>query len=76
MSKKYYSQEELNRALDLLEQGYSYQEVLKEIQHLNKSILAREMRKRKNYKAISHIEEYRKSLEEDNCRIFNKSQND
>ncbi|WP_040211007.1 hypothetical protein [Clostridium polynesiense] len=59
--KKRYKQEELNRALDMLEEGYTYSEVLKEIQ-LNKSILAREMRKRKNVKARKNIEDYRISL--------------
>lgn len=65
MGKKY-SKEELNRALDLVEQGNSFQEVVNEIPHLNKSIIAREVRKRKNLKANSHIEEYIKSLEDEN----------
>lgn len=56
MGKKY-SKEELNRALDLVEQGNSFQDVVNKIPHLNKSIIAREMRKRKNFKANSHIEE-------------------
>jgi len=61
-----YSKEELNRALDLVEQGNSFQKIVNEIPHLNKSIIAREVRKRKNLKAKSHIEEYIKSLEDEN----------
>lgn len=61
-----YSKEELNRALDLVEQGSSFQMVVDEFPHLNKSIIAREMRKRKNLKADANIEVYRKFLEQDN----------
>lgn len=56
-----YKKVELEKALDLVEQGYSFSEVL-EIIPLNKSILAREMRKRKNLKAKNKIEEYQQSL--------------
>lgn len=70
MSKKY-TQAELKNALDLIEQGYSFSEVSEETQ-LNKSILAREMRKRKNLKAKNHIEEYRKSLEKENDKTFDE----
>lgn len=56
MDKKY-KKEDLERALDLVEQGYSFSEALKVIP-LNKSILAREMRKRKNLKAEKNIAQY------------------
>ncbi len=68
MDRKY-KREEVDKALDLVEQGYSFSEVLEMIP-LNKSILAREMRKRKNLKARKHIDEYRKSLEEENYKTF------
>lgn len=45
-----YTRAELNRSLDPIEEGDSFSTVEKIIQ-LNKSILAREMRKRKNTKA-------------------------
>jgi len=49
-SKKKYKKEELNLSLDLVESGWSYSEVSKDT-NLNKSIVAREMRKRGNLKA-------------------------
>jgi len=57
---KKYTQKELKRALDMVEEGYSFSEAAKE-NNLNKSIVAREMRKRKNDKAGQHIEEYRRN---------------
>ncbi len=56
-----YEKEDLEKALDLVEEGYSFSEVSQSIP-LNKSILAREMRKRKNLKAKKRIEQYRQSL--------------
>lgn len=47
--KRRYTQIELKRALDMVEEGYSFTEAA-EINNLNKSIVAREMRKRKNEK--------------------------
>lgn len=70
-SKKKYTKSELSRALDLIEEGYSHSEVSKDMQ-INKSILAREMRKRKNEKGGRHIEEYRKYLVEEDTRTFNE----
>jgi hypothetical protein len=52
--KSKYTPEELKKALDLIEEGYSFSEASTET-NLNKSILAREMRKRKNEKARQHI---------------------
>lgn len=57
--KRKYIQAELKRALDMVEEGYSFTEAAK-INNLNKSIVAREMRKRKNEKAKQHIDEYRR----------------
>ncbi|WP_346890143.1 hypothetical protein [Clostridium sp. UBA1056] len=48
--KRRYTQIELKRALDMVEEGYSFTEAA-EINNLNKSIVTREMRKRKNEKA-------------------------
>jgi len=62
--KKRYTQVELKRALDMVEDGYSFTEAA-EINNLNKSIVAREMRKRKNEKAQQHIDEYRRKWESD-----------
>lgn len=56
-----YTHIELKKALDLIEEGYSFSEV-SIATNLNKNILAREIRKRKNEKARQHIEEYRKNL--------------
>jgi hypothetical protein len=55
--KSKYTQIELKKALDLIEEGYSFSEVSTET-NINKSILAREMRKRKNEKARQHIKEF------------------
>lgn len=53
-SKKKYKKEELNLSLDLVESGWSYSEVSKDTK-LNKSIIAREMRKRLNLKSEDGI---------------------
>ena len=58
-----YTTEELKKALDLIEEGYSFSEASAETD-LNKSILAREMRKRKNEKARQHIEDNYKNQKE------------
>ncbi|MCT4542898.1 MAG: hypothetical protein N4A63_05110 [Vallitalea sp.] len=55
--KSKYTQIELKKALDLIEEGYSFSEASTET-NINKSILAREMRKRKNEKARQHIKEF------------------
>ena len=49
-----YTQAELTAALNLIEYGESFSTARK-ITHINKSILAREMRKRKNTKARAII---------------------
>lgn len=69
MNRKY-EKEDLEKALDLVEEGYSFSEVSESIP-LNKSILAREMRKRKNLKAKKRIEQYRQSLI-DGSQKYNK----
>lgn len=56
-----YTHEELKKALDLVEEGYSFSEASTET-NLNKSIIAREMRKRKNEKARKQVKEYRENL--------------
>ncbi len=55
-SKKKYKKEDLNLALDLVESSWSHSEVSKDT-NLNKSIVAREMRKRGNLKAKDQIEQ-------------------
>jgi len=59
--KSKYTPIELKKALDLIEEGYSMSEASTET-NLNKSILAREMRKRKNQKGRQHIKEFRENL--------------
>ena len=54
-SKNKYNKNELDLALDLLENGYSHCKVTKDT-NLNKSIVTREMRKRKNLKTKKTIE--------------------
>lgn len=58
-----YTKEQLNVALDLIEEGASFSEVERETQ-INKSILAREMRKRKNSKTRVNIDRYLKEVEQ------------
>jgi hypothetical protein len=62
--KRKYTQVELKRALDMIEEGYSFIEAA-EINNLNKSIVAREIRKRKNEKAKQHIDDYRRKFQDD-----------
>lgn len=57
--KEKYTLNDLNSALDMIEDGYSMSEAEKEFD-INKSILAREMRKRKNEKGRKHIRDYNK----------------
>lgn len=52
--KNMYTYDELNKALDLIEEGVSFSEVERET-NINRSILAREIRKRKNVKARESI---------------------
>jgi hypothetical protein len=68
-SKAKYNEKNLKKALDLVEKGHSYAEVL-EVAPLNKSIVAREMRKRKNDKADQAHKEYNKKYTDDNVRIY------
>lgn len=49
--KSRYTYEELEKALNLIEKGYSMSEAIVNTS-LNKSIVAREIRKRKNQKAL------------------------
>jgi hypothetical protein len=49
--KSRYTDKELQKALDLIEKGYTMSEVIVD-SNLNKSIVAREIRKRKNKKAL------------------------
>ncbi|HEX3022678.1 MAG TPA: hypothetical protein VHQ24_01930 [Lachnospiraceae bacterium] len=67
--KEKYSEQDLKNALDLVEKGHSHAEVL-EVSQLNKSIVAREMRKRKNDKADQARKEYSKKYTDDNIRIY------
>lgn len=69
--KKMYTKSELKRALDLIEEGYSFSEVSREM-GMNKSILAREMRKQKNEKANKNIERDNKRIKQENLEIYNK----
>lgn len=59
-----YTNAELKRALDMVEEGYSFSEAVM-ANNLNKSIVAREMRKRKNEKAGQHIDDYRRKFQND-----------
>ncbi|MBE6058962.1 MAG: hypothetical protein E7215_02125 [Clostridium sulfidigenes] len=59
-----YTDAELKRALDMVEEGLSFSEAAR-ANNLNKSIVAREIRKRKNEKAEQHIDEYRRKLQND-----------
>ena len=55
----------------MIEDGYSHSETLTDIT-LNKSILAREMRKRKNAKGRLAGEEYNKLFLEETIKLFDK----
>lgn len=67
--KKKYSIEELEKALSMVEDGYSYSDVC-EGTSLNKSIIAREMRKRGNEKAQRNIDESNKKTYEAFLEIY------
>jgi len=72
-----YTDAELKRALDMVEEGYSFSEAAM-ANNLNKSIVAREMRKRKNEKAGQHIDDYRRKFQNDinNTKIEKEIKND
>ncbi|WP_346937593.1 hypothetical protein [Clostridium sp.] len=72
-----YTDAELKRALDMVEEGFSFLEAAM-ANNLNKSIVAREMRKRKNEKGRQHIDEYRRKLQNDinNTKIEKEIKND
>lgn len=69
---KRYRKSELKRALDLIEEGYSFSEVAREM-GMNKSIIAREMRKRKNEKANLNIVRDTKRITEENLLTYEKN---
>ncbi len=64
-----YSKEELEKALTLVENGHSYAAVC-EGTSLNKSIIAREMRKRGNKKAQKNIDASNKRAFEEFLKIY------
>ncbi len=66
---KRYTHAELERALDLVEQGYSHAEVC-EGTNLNKSIIAREMRKRCNEKCQKAIDAENERINKENIETF------
>jgi len=68
---KRYSEAQLRKALDMIEEGHSHSDVLTDMP-LNKSILAREMRKRKNLKGTQAAEEYNKFFSEETITLFDK----
>jgi type IV pilus biogenesis protein CpaD/CtpE len=61
---KRYTDAELKKALDMVEEGCSFSEAAM-ANNLNKGIVAREMRKRKNERAGQHIDDYRRKLQDD-----------
>ena len=67
--QKRYTQAELERALDLVEQGYSHAEVC-EGTNLNKSVIARENRKRCNDKAQKAIDRERERIHKENMEAY------
>jgi hypothetical protein len=69
--EKPYTEAQLREALDMIEEGYSHSETLAKMP-LNKSILAREMRKRKNSKGTQAAEEYNKFFLEETIMLFDK----
>ncbi|ERI93299.1 hypothetical protein HMPREF1982_01723 [Clostridiales bacterium oral taxon 876 str. F0540] len=68
---KRYRKAELQQALDLIEEGSSFSEVYKET-GINKSILAREIRRRKNEKADRNMKCDSERILEENLVIFEK----
>jgi hypothetical protein len=69
--EKPYTEAQLRKALDMIEEGYSHSEALTDMP-LNKSILAREIRKRKNSKGTQAAEEYNKFFSEETIILFDK----
>ncbi|MBL4938594.1 hypothetical protein JK636_23090 [Clostridium sp. YIM B02515] len=68
---KRYSKAELQQALNLIENGSSFSEVAKET-GINKSILARENRKRKNEKADRNMNRDSERILKENLVLFEK----
>lgn len=58
----------------MIEEGHSHSEVIEDTS-LNKSIIAREMRKRKNLKGRQVAEKYNEFLQEETIRLFEKYYN-
>jgi hypothetical protein len=69
--QKRYTEEELKSSLDMIEDGASHAETLPNTT-LNKSILAREIRKRKNSKGRKAAEAYDKFFAEETIKLFDK----
>jgi hypothetical protein len=69
--KNKYSKEALEKALTMVENGYSHSEAC-EGTSLNKSIIAREMRKRGNVKAQKNIDESNKIEYENFLEVYEK----
>lgn len=69
--KKRYSELQLSKALDMIEEGYSHSQVIEDTV-LNKSIIAREMRKRKNLKSRQIAKKYNEFLQEEIIELFEK----
>jgi hypothetical protein len=69
--KQRYSKEELEKVLVMVENGSSYAAVC-EGTSLNKSIIAREMRKRGNVKARKNIDDSNKRAFEEFIKIFER----
>lgn len=69
--QKRYTEAQLENSLDMIENGYSHSETLTNAP-LNKSIIAREMRKRKNLKGRQAGEIYDKYYSEETIKLFEK----
>jgi hypothetical protein len=69
--KQRYNKEELEKALTMVENGYSYAAVC-EGTSLNKSIIAREMRKRGNVKARKNMDESNKKAFDEFLKIYER----
>lgn len=69
---KRYTELELKKALDTIEAGSTFSEVSRET-GLNKSILAREMRKRKNEKGHMNIARDRVRITEEIIEAYEKN---
>ncbi len=66
---KRYTESQLKRALDMVEEGYSFSDAAEE-NNLNKSIVAREMRKRKNAKARQQVAECVQNYEQESLSLI------